>query len=219
MAISGILDQTTTATNPNMAFVDYINTKFGDKLIASQEVDTSWAYVSLNIQDKANGYRIMQCRLYQSTARAMWIEIFNHNGSVGKISLNGGDKGRWSIYGCSNGLLIRSVNESNIGAWAFITFNADGTIIYGTSDAANTGACPTSFKTAVWNEDALTTTISNVQAGATSLFNLVYKGEYGVTTLAENAYYAIYAQYPYTIGTLDINDNYYISNGWFVIAD
>lgn len=219
MAISGILDQTTTAANPNMAFVDYINTKFGDKLIASQDVDTSWAYVKLNIQDKANGYRIMECMLYQSTARAMWIEIFNHNGSVVKISLGGGDKGHWSIYGCSNGLLIRSVNESNSEAWAFITFNADGTIIYGTSDVASTGACPASFKTAVWNEDALTTTITNVQAGATSLFNLVYKGEYGVTTLAENAYYAIYAQYPYTIGTLDINDNYYISNGWFVIAD
>lgn len=219
MAITGIIDQTTTDSNPNMSIVDYINTKFGDKLIASQSVDTTWKYVLLNIQDKTNGYRIMQCRLYQQAAQETYIELYNNNGSVVKITVSGGNAGHWSIYGCNNGLLIRDVNESNSEAWAFITFNTDGTIIYGVSNTANTGECPTSFKTAVWNEDAITTTISNVQAGATSLFNLVYKGEYGVTTLAEHTYYAIYAQYPYTIGTLDINDKYYISNGWFVIAD
>ena len=219
MAISGILDQTTTDTNPNMAIVDYINTKFGDKLIASQEVNTSFNYVLLNIQEKAEGHRIMQCRLYQASGSSTYIQIYNHNGLVVKYDISGGDLGRWSLYGCSNGLLIRNFNGTDTEQWAYITFNTDGEVIYGVSDVASTAACPTSFKTVVWNEDALTTTITNVQAGATSLFNLVYKGEYGVTTLAEKAYYAIYAQYPYTIGTLNINDNYYISNGWFVIAD
>lgn len=219
MAISGILDQTTTDTNPNMAIVDYINTKFGDKLIASQEVNTEWHYVLLNIQEKASGRRIMQCRLYQRSGESTYIEIYNSNGLIVKYAISNGEAGHWSLYGCSNGLLIRNFNGIDTEQWTYITFNTDGEVIYGASDVASTGVCPTSFKTAVWNEDAITTTITNVQAGATSLFNLVYKGEYGVTTLAEKAYYAIYAQYPYTIGTLNINDNYYISNGWFVIAD
>lgn len=219
MAISGVTDIHITGENvADPALTDFINNNYGDKLIASYDKDTDNHILYLNIQDKASGSRFMQLKIYHRSA-GTYIKIFTHNNnSVEGIESSG--PGYWSIYGCTNGLLIRSQKDNKRDeSWAFITFNADDTIIYGYSATANAGASPTSFKTTVWDSNILTTTVTNVQAGSTSLFNLVYNGPYGDATIAEKAYYAIYAQYPHAIGVLNINDNYYLSCGWFVIAD
>ena len=219
MAISGITDILITGENvPDPALTDFINNNYGDKLIASYDADTINHILYLNIKDKTSGIRFMQLKIYNRST-GTYIKIFSHNDN-GIEAIETTNPGYWSIYGCTNGLLIRSQNaDKSIESWGFITFNSDDSIIYGLSKVAAAGASPSNFKTTVWDSNILTTTVSNVQAGSTSLFNLVYNGPYGAATIAEKAYYAIYAQYPRAIGVLNINDNYYLSCGWFVIAD
>lgn len=219
MAISGVTDILITGERaPDPALTDFINNNYGDKLIASYDVDTVNHILYLNIQDKSSGIRFMQLKIYHRST-GTYIKIFTHNDNSAEAIESTGP-GYWSIYGCTNGLLIRSQKgDKSVEAWGFITFNSDDNIIYGYSKAANAGASPTNFITTTWDSNMLTTTVSNVQASSTSLFNLVYNGPYGDTTIAEKAYYAIYAQYPRAIGVLNINDNYYLSCGWFVIAD
>ena len=219
MAISGVTDIYITGESvPDPALTDFINNNYGDKLIASYDVDTTNHILYLNIQDKASGIRFMQLKIYHRST-GTYIKIFTHNNNSAE-GIESTGPGYWSIYGCTNGLLIRSQKgDKSKESWAFIAFNSDDNIIYGYSKAADAGASPDSFITTTWDSNMLTTTVSNVQAGSTSLFNLVYNGPYGDTTIAEKAYYAIYAQYPRAIGVLNINDNYYLSCGWFVIAD
>lgn len=219
MAISGVTDIHITGESvPDPALTDFINNNYGDKLIASYDADTTNHILYLNIQDKASGIRFMQLKIYERST-GIYTKIFTYNNNAFE-SIGSADPGYWSIYGCTNGLLIRAQKgDKSTETWAFITFNSDDNIIYGCSKVAAAGASPESFTTTVWDSNILTTTVSNVQAGSTSLFNLVYNGPYGATTIAEKAYYAIYAQYPRAIGVLNINDNYYLSCGWFVIAD
>lgn len=216
MAISGLLDIHYTIGMSTDPIVDFINTKFSDKLVATHEENINTG-TKIHIKD-TNNHEIMRLLTFYEGA-ATTATLYNHSGTIGTYNLSNGTKAHWSIYACTNGLLIRDVNESAAEMWIYITFNEDGTIIYGISPATTTGQSPTSFVTATWDLSEYTTTATSREAGCTSLANLIHNGGYGELSVAEYAYFALYNQYPHTIGILNLGDNLYISNGWFVIKD
>lgn len=216
MAISGITNITFTNGQQNNPLVDFINEKFGDYVTATHEV--SGAHVYCHIKDK-DDHEIIKLHLFEQGGSNTNIYTYNTNGQVSNEAVSGSTKGHWSIYSCTNGLLIRVVNESSSEAWGFITVNSDGKLIYGTSPTTTTAQSPTTFSTIVWELPAYTTTATSRSAGSTSLLNMVHNGEYGEVSIAENCYFALYNQYPHTPGVLNLNDKIYLSNGWFVIED
>lgn len=214
MAISGITNITFETGQTADPLADFINEKFSGTLTATHENVTNWT--ETHISD-SNNHKIMT--LVTSTGSTSQIILYNHSGTVYTYELANGAAAHWSIYACTNGLLVRDVNESGAEIWGYITFNEDGAIIYGGSPSTSTGQSPPTFITATWNLTAYTTTATSREAGCTSLANLIHNGGYGELSVAENAYFALYNQYPHTIGVLNLGDNLYISNGWFVIKD
>lgn len=218
MAISGITNITYSMGQSRDPITDFINAKFSGVLTATHTEDTTNQLVEIHITD-TNNHEIMKLSVYYLLGDDCYIHFYNHSGTVTSYAIPNGTKGHWSVYACSNGLLIRAVNESNDEMWAYISINEDGTIIYGGSPKADTAVSPTSFLTVVWGLSPYTTTATSREAGCTSLANLIHNGGYGELSVAEYAYFALYNQYPHTIGVLNLGDNLYISNGWFVIKD
>ena len=216
MAISGITNITYSYQSQDQTLENFINEKFGDYVTATHEVSS--AHIYCHIKDKDN-HEIIKLHLHEQGGSYTNIYTYNTSGQVSNIQVSGSTVGHWSVYSCSNGLLIRVVNESSSEAWAFIGVNSDSKLIYGTSPTTTTAQSPTSFQTIVWDLSAYTTTATSRTAGSTSLLNLVHNGGYGELSVAENIYFALYTQYPHTIGVLNLNDEFYITNGWFVIKD
>lgn len=219
MAITGLTDIEYTTGMQSDPLVNFINAKFSGKLVATHEENDISNWTKIHIKDTSE-HEIISLQTYHSGESTVTNAIlYNHSGTIGTYTVANGLDGHWSIYACSNGLLIRDVNESNSEMWVYITFNEDGEIIYGVSPATTTGQSPTTFVTATWSLAAYTTTATSRGAGCTSLANLIHNGGYGELSIAEYAYFALYNQYPHTIGVLNLGDNLYISNGWFVIKD
>lgn len=216
MAISGVTNITYTYGSTDQTIENFINEKFGDYVTATHEV--SGAHIYCHIKDKDN-HEIIKLHLHEQGGSYTDIFTYNTSGQVSDVKVSGSTVGHWSVYSCTNGLLIRVVNESSSEAWAYITVNSDGQLIYGTSPTTTTAQSPTSFTTIVWDLPAYTTTATSRSAGSTSLLNMVHNGGYGEVSIAENAYFALYNQYPHATGVLNLNDKIYLSNGWFVLAD
>ena len=219
MAISGITNIVYSMGMDTDPIVDFINEKFSGKLVATHQESTGTdKYTYIHIAD-TNNHEIIRLQTYHLSGYSTNAVLYNHSGTIGTYDVLGGEAGHWSAYACTNGLLIRDVNGSNAEMWIYITFNEDDTIIYGISPTTTTGQSPTSFVTATWSLSPYTTTATSREAGCTSLANLIHNGGYGELSVAEYAYFALYNQYPHTIGVLNLGDNLYISNGWFVIKD
>ena len=218
MAISGVTDIVYVNNSSDQTIENFINEKFADYLTATHQTANQNVYC--HIKDKDNN-EIMKITLHLAGGSSAYIDLYNHSGSTKQIGIAASNSNRvhWSVYACTNGLLIYGVTANNDEIIAYITINEDGTIIYGASPSTTTAQVPTEFYTGVWDNNLYTTTATIHEAGSTSLLNLVYAGDYGVVSVAEKGYFALYAQYPHAIGVLNLNDKIYLTNGWFVIAD
>ena len=215
MSISGVTNIAFTTGQETDPLADLINAKFSN--ISAEHVVGGGSTPYLHIKDSDN-HTLITLTLYNG-AGSVYMEIFNHSGNAVTYSLAGGNNILWSVYTCTNGLLLRAVNASAYEFWCYVTINENGDVIYGASPSTATASSPTEFKTLVWGLSAYTTTATSREAGCTSLANLIHNGGYGELSVAEYAYFALYNQYPHTIGVLNLGDNLYISNGWFVIKD
>lgn len=217
MAIAGIADITYSMGQSTDPIVDFINTKFNGVLTATHDEDSDNNTIDIHITD-ANNHEIIDLLVYNGSSSAK-VLIYNHSGNATTYSLSSSNTAHWGIYTCSHGLLLRCVNNLSVEMWAYITINDDGTVIYGGSPSKSTGTSPTEFTTHIWALSPYTTTATSRIAGSTSLLNLVYNGDFGVVSISQYGYFALYNQYPYTIGVINLNDALYISNGWFMIRD
>lgn len=205
MAISGLINSTSVN-----AIINFLNEKFGDKI-------TAFSSTSGNITIKIGDHTILvNNTLYDGR---MDETMYNSSGQLLR-STNVTYSGYGiTILACSNGFIMLSGNSSDHTLY-FMTFNADGTIIYGgTPKFSASSYTPANFKTTTWNTAAITTTASSLAANSTALVNMIYSGGFGENTIAEKGYFALYNQYPSTYGIITINGNNYISIYCFYVKD
>lgn len=205
MAISGLINSTSVN-----AIINFLNEKFGDKITASSSS-------SGNITIKIGDHTIfvnntlydgrMDEKMYNSSGQL----LYSYNTTYGGYGI--------TVLACSNGFIMLSGNSSDRALY-FMTFNADGTIIYGgTPKFSASSYSAGSFITTTWNTAAITTTASSVNANSTALVNMIYSGRFGENTISEKGYFALYNQYPSTYGIITINGNNYISIYCFYLKD
>lgn len=204
MAISGLINSQSIN-----AIANFLNEKFGDKIIASASSGT----ITLKID---NHTILVNSTLYDGR---MDETMYNSSGQLLR-STNVTYSGYGiTILACSNGFIMLSGNSADRTLY-FMTFNADGTIIYGgTPKFSASSYTPANFITTTWNTAAITTTASSLAANSTALVNMIYRGGFGENTIAEKGYFALYNQYPSTYGIITINGNNYISIYCFYIKD
>ena len=110
MAISGITNITYTYQSQDQTLENFINEKFGDYVTATHEVSS--AHIYCHIKDKDN-HEIIKLHLHEQGGSYTNIYTYNTSGQVSNVQVSGSTAGHWSVYSCSNGLLIRVVNESS----------------------------------------------------------------------------------------------------------
>lgn len=205
MAISGLINSTSVN-----AIINFLNEKFGDKITASSPSSGS---IAIKI---GNNTILVNNTLYDGR---MDETMYNSSGQLLR-SINVTYSGYGiTILACSNGFIMLSGNSSDRTLY-FMTFNADGTIIYGgTPKFSASSYTPANFVTTTWNTAAITTTAAALAANSTALVNMIYSGGFGENTIAEKGYFALYNQYPSTYGIITINGNNYISIYCFYIKD
>lgn len=206
MSISGLIN----SSSPN-DIKELLNSAFPDKITVSTDnlYNTIKIAVSNNIIFKLatlyNGY--IPDYMYNSAGQV--IMNFNSGLPAGKIS----------VLTSSNGFIIEAQKGSNKALY-FLTFNSDGTIIYGgTSEIDAASYSFGAFKTTTWDTTAVTTTSTSLQMNSTALVNLAYYGTFGQNSIAEKAYYALYNQYPTACGIATLNNKNYIVINCFYISD
>lgn len=205
MSISGLIN----SSSPN-DIKNLLNSAFSDKItVSTDEYNTIKIAVNNNIIFKLatlyNGF--IPDYIYNSAGQI--IKNFNSGLPAGKIS----------VVTSSNGFIIEAQKGSNKALY-FLTFNSDGTIIYGgTSEIDVASYSFGAFKTTTWDTTAVTTTSTSLQMNSTALVNLAYYGTFGQNSIAEKAYYALYNQYPTACGIATLNNKNYIMINCFYISD
>lgn len=204
MAISGIINSTSAR-----AVTNFLNSAFGDKLSATVSQSN---VISITV----DGHEIFRFGTLGNAE--MYDFVFNSSGQI--INNNFMYSGsQISVVACSNGF-IAEIQNTNYHALYFLTFNNDGTIIYGgTPKIATSSFKYTSFVTTTWNTVSISTTATSLQANSTTLVNLLYQGNFGQNSIAEKGYFALYNQYPSSLGIATLNNKNYIVAGCFYIAD
>lgn len=205
MAISGIINSTSAS-----AFANLLNNTFGDKLTVTVD---QYNGISITI----DGHIIFEFNTLGDGR--MFDYVYNSSGQIlynNNVTYTGA---RISVITSSNGFIVESKNDQNRALY-FLIFNADGTIIYGGTPKIETASFSyTSFKTTTWNTAVISTTATSLQATSTSLINLLYQGNFGQNSIAEKGYFALYNQYPSSLGIATLNNKNYIFAGCFYIAD
>lgn len=142
--------------------------------------------------------------------------IYYNNGSS-TINLNAvGSAGHTNdIYFCDKGFLLKTANSSSsTPALVLFTWNDDGKLIM--VGASSNGLSPKCVR--YTDSVAQSCTYTANAANATSLCNFVPKGAVGEDSFAQYAYFMPLCQYNVP-GILTLNDEQYITNGYWCIKD
>lgn len=216
MAITGNINYS------NAQAVSFINQWASDNNVGISAA-TVGSYGGIVIKDSDNN------TIVSSNSTASWIGLvaFYNDGSSyagNRTYIDPSSSGHnvvYDIYSCSNGLLIKlhdigTNGDTTMFQWALITKNDDGTIrvVVNSSDAAfNNPVC-------VLYSQANTQrcTYTSNPANSTSLSNFVSKGNIGVDSKCQYAYFMPLYQYNVP-GILILNDEQYITNGYWCIKD
>ena len=139
--------------------------------------------------------------------------------SVSKAS-TGGAQEQWtfSVYASSKGILFEcggTLGSATSKAKGFITINDDNAIVYG-SAAYNTFVSVSIARYADANIQTITYTAN--AANSTSLCHFVARGSIGVDSSAQYAFFMPLYQYN-VAGILTLNDEQYVTNGYWCIKD
>lgn len=202
MAISGY---TGLSTAQFVAFVNGLNLPI--------TAETSGTY-GFNI---LYGDNIIFSRI--STGSNNLVMHYNGSSTVSKTS-TGGSQEQWtfSVYASSKGILFDcggTLGSATSKAKGFISINDDNTIVYGCAEY-NTYV---SVSVARYTDTGVQTIVYTANsANSTSLCNFVAKGSIGVDSSAQYAYFMPMYQYN-VAGILTLNDEQYITNGFWCIKD
>lgn len=119
----------------------------------------------------------------------------------------------YTVTACSNGLILNYTNRGNM----FISLNHDSTVIYGATYSEATCDKPRVCRSDL--ENYFDNTFYRYQANCTALVNFVTGAGLGDANIAaENAYYMPMYQYSGT-GVITLNNEKYITNGYWCIKD
>lgn len=155
------------------------------------------------LQVKADGATILS---YNS--------VYYNNGGLSFNIASNYAKPTYTVTACSNGLILTYANSADI----FISLNSDGTIIYGSNYSGDSGknfprVCRPDLANYLSNE------FTRHKASCTALVNFVTNAGLGdANVAAENAYYIPIYQYDGT-GIITLNNEKYITNGYWCIKD
>lgn len=205
MSISGLINSTSLNN-----IIEFLNSAFPNKITVSTDRYNT-------IQIAVNNNIIFGLHtLYNGNFSDF---IYNASGQIMSNFANNLPAGQISVVTSSNGFIIEAQKGSNKALY-FLTFNSDGTIIYGgTSEIDAASYSFGAFKTTTWDTTAVTTNSTSLQMNSTVLVNLVYNGAFGQNSIAEKAYYALYNQYPTACGIATLNNKNYIVLNCFYISD
>ena len=143
---------------------------------------------------------------------------YNNGGSSFEIGSSSSEI-HYTILACTNGIIIQALTYSGTTEIksAFMSFNSDGTLIYGapykTDSLANPRVCRSDL------ENFLGNNFTRHLANCTTLANFVTAASLGdANVAAENAYYIPIYQYD-GMGIITLNNEKYITNGYWCIKD
>lgn len=143
---------------------------------------------------------------------------YNNGGSSFEIGSSSSEI-HYTILACTNGIIIQALTYSGTTEIksAFMSFNSDGTLIYGapykTDSLANPRVCRSDL------ENFLGNNFTRHLANCTTLANFVTAASLGdANVAAENAYYMPIYQYD-GMGIITLNNEKYITNGYWCIKD
>lgn len=138
---------------------------------------------------------------------------YNNGGSSFEIGSSSSEI-HYTILACTNGIIIQALTYSGTTEIksAFMSFNSDGTLIYGapykTDSLANPRVCRSDL------ENFLGNNFTRHLANCTTLANFVTAASLGdANVAAENAYYIPIYQYD-GMGIITLNNEKYITNGY-----
>ena len=144
--------------------------------------------------------------------------FYNGGGSsfaIGSVS----SEIRYTIIACTNGIIMELLLADGVTKVnsVFISFNSDGTPIYGAAGKSDSLANPRVCRSDL--ENYLANNFTRHLANCTTLSNLVTTAGLGETNIvAENAYYMPMYQYDGK-GAITLNNEKYITNGYWCIKD
>ena len=143
---------------------------------------------------------------------------YNNGGSSFEIGSSSSEI-HYTILACTNGIIIQALTYSGTTEIksAFMSFNSNGTLIYGapykTDSLANPRVCRSDL------ENFLGNNFTRHLANCTTLANFVTAASLGdANVAAENAYYIPIYQYD-GMGIITLNNEKYITNGYWCIKD
>ena len=143
---------------------------------------------------------------------------YNNGGSSFEIGSSSSEI-HYTILACTNGIIIQPLNFDGtikIGS-AFMSFNSDGTLIYGAPYKSDSLAKPRVCRSDL--ENFLGNDCTRHLANCTTLANFVTAASLGdANVAAENAYYIPIYQYD-GMGIITLNNEKYITNGYWCIKD
>ena len=141
--------------------------------------------------------------------------IYNNGGSKYNLSSAvASSDATYDIYFSSHGFMIKQTSGGATDLY-FISLNDDGTVVYGINRGA-TGTSPVCMRYTDTGYQSITYTANS--ANSTSLCNFVAKGAIGEDSSAQYAYFMPLYQYN-VAGILTLNDEQYVTNGYWCIKD
>lgn len=118
---------------------------------------------------------------------------------------------------CDNGILIDFIIDNDHFLEIFSIDNNDN-LVYGcVTEIKNYNF--TGFYSTAYDSASLRTDAGSTELNVTNLVNIAYPNEFNVRSFCPDAFFAIYAQYSDVSGVVTMNDNEYISTGYFCIKD
>ena len=194
--------------------VEYLNEVFealGYAMLAVAETS--------GISIKSGDESITYAQLYTvtNTSKAGYTLYYNNGESSVQVNRGNGAVNTYDIYYASNGILLHYYRsqEPTYAVDMFITRNSDGTYIFGAMQSA------TSYltNTAIYTRPTIATpTYTFNSDNNTGLLNMTTNGDIGERGICENCYAMMFRQYSVP-GILTLDDEDYISNGYWCIKD
>ena len=147
------------------------------------------------------------------------LKVYYNNGGSSFEMGSSSSEIHYTILACTNGIIIQALNydgTTKINS-AFMSFNSDGTLIYGASYKTDSSANPRVCRSDL--ENFLGNNFTRHLANCTTLANFVTAASLGdANVAAENAYYMPIYQYD-GMGIITLNNEKYITNGYWCIKD
>lgn len=197
MAITSIMNATPAAAK---AFID--NLGFAGITTAVSSSGTNVSYIKHNNELVLGGLKV----------------YYNDGGSSFDLGSSSSEI-HYTILACTNGIIIQfltSDGTTKINS-AFMSFNSDGTLIYGAPYKSDSLANPRVCRSDL--ENYLANNCTRHLANCTTLANFVTAASLGdANVAAENAYYIPIYQYD-GMGIITLNNEKYITNGYWCIKD